>query len=184
MVYCGAMIRSLSFLPVLACLAWAADAPTVAQLYDSPIAGVEREVVSLAEAMPAAKYDFAPAAGEFKGVRSFAQQVKHLAAVNYMVAAAAQQVKPPVDTGGENGPASVASKEQIVQYLKASFAYCHKAALTLTAANQTELVDSPFGNGKTARGALLSIAVSHSFDHYGQMAVYARMNGVVPPASR
>ena len=134
--------------------------------------------------MPAEKYDFAPTAGEFQGVRTFAQQIKHLAAVNYMVAAAAQRVKPPVDTGGESGPASTKTKDQIVQFLKDSFAYCHKAAQTLTAQNQTELVPSPFGDGEMARGSLISIAVSHTLDHYGQMVVYARMNGIVPPASR
>lgn len=178
------MIRRIALLPIAACLAWAADAPTVARIYDSQVTTVEREVVSLAEAMPADKYAFAPTAGEFKGVRTFGQQVKHLAAVNYLVAAAAQQTKPPVDTGGENGPDSAKTKDQIVQFLKDSFAYCHKAAQTLTAENLTEQVPSPFGQGQTSRGSLVSVVAWHSFDHYGQMVVYARMNGVIPPASR
>jgi len=54
----------------------------------------------------------------------------------------------------------------------------------LTVANQLEQVPSPFGEGKTTRGYMVSVVVWHSFDHYGQMVVYARMNGVVPPASR
>jgi hypothetical protein len=49
----------------------------------------EKLVVSAAEAMPADKYDFAPTDGEFKGVRTFGQMVKHLSATNHMLAAAA-----------------------------------------------------------------------------------------------
>jgi uncharacterized damage-inducible protein DinB len=178
------MIRKLAVLPMIACMAFAAEAPTVSRIFDGQLSNTEKEVVSLAEAMPPEHYDFAPTAGEFKGVRTFGQQAKHLAAVNYLVSAAALKEKPPVDTGGENGPESAKSKEQIVQFLKDSFAYSHKAAQALTTENQTELVKSPFGQGEMARGALVSIALWHTFDHYGQMVVYARMNGVVPPASK
>jgi uncharacterized damage-inducible protein DinB len=162
----------------------AADAPTIAQLYDGPITSVEKELVPLVEAMPADKFDFAPTSGAFKGVRSFADQAKHIAAVNYMVAAAAMGEKPPVDTGGESGPATAKTKDQVLKFLRDSFAYAHKAALSLTAARQIELVKSPFGNSQVTRGYLLSLVVSHTFDHYGQMVVYARMNNIIPPASR
>jgi hypothetical protein len=163
----------------------AADAPTLAQIYDRNLAGVEGELVPLAEAMPADRYNFAPAAGEFKGVRTFRQQVKHIAAVNYMIAAALLAQKPPVDLGaGENGPDSITGKEQAVAFLKDSFAYLHRAMLTLTAANQTGMIQSPFGNIRSPRVAIALTAAAHCFDHYGQMVVYARMNGVVPPASR
>jgi uncharacterized damage-inducible protein DinB len=162
----------------------AADAPTIAQMYDAQIAGAERDIVPLAEAMPAEKYAFAPTSGEFQGVRTFGQQVKHLAAVVYMVAAAAQKEKPPVDVNSERGPDSLITRDQIVPYLKGAFAYAHKAALALNEKNQLELVKSPFGDGETTRGSAVAIASWHSFDHYGQMVVYARMNGVVPPASR
>jgi uncharacterized damage-inducible protein DinB len=168
----------------LALTASAADAPTVAQVYDSQVTTVERDVVPLAEAMPADKYNFAPTSGEFKGVRTFAQQVKHLAAVIYMVAAAAQKEKPPVDIGSESGPDSVASKEQIVAFLKGAFTYAHKAALALNEKNQLELVKSPFGDNQVTRASVVAIVGWHSMDHYGQMVVYARMNGIVPPASR
>ena len=158
--------------------------PTVAQLFEGPIRGAEREVIPLVEAMPAEKMNFAPTQGEFKGVRTFAQQAKHLAAVVYIVAAAAKAEKVPVDTGGEDGPANVKSKDEIVKFLKDAFAYARAAAQTLTAENLTQMVPSPFGQGQTARGAAIQIAAWHSFDHYGQMVVYARMNGIVPPASR
>jgi hypothetical protein len=163
----------------------AADAPTIAQIYDRNLAGVEGELVPLAEAMPADRYNFAPTAGVFKDVRTFRQQVKHIAAVNYMIAAALLEQKPPVDLGaGENGPDSITSKEQTVGFLKDSFAYLHKATLTLTTANQSGMIQSPFGKSQSPRIAIALSAAGHCFDHYGQMVVYARMNGVVPPASR
>ena len=188
-------MKGISVTSIAACLclaasqfgaagALAAEPPTIAKVYDSQLTAIESEFVPLADAMPVDKYDFAPSGGEFKGVRTFAQQVKHVASVIYMVAAAAQQEKPPVELGGENGPDAVASKEQIMKFLKGSFAYAHKAMGALTTTNQLDLVKSPFGNGEMSRAGAASIAVWHSFDHYGQMVVYARMNGIVPPASR
>lgn len=161
----------------------AADPPTVAQLYDSQLRIPENEVVSLAEAMPAAKYSFAPTAGQFTGVRTFLEQVKHVATVNYMACSTVLEQKPPVEAGkSENGSDTIKTKDQAVQYLKDSYAYCHKAAASLTAANQLDMV--PSGQRKTMRGAAAAMPVWHSFDHYGQMVEYARMNGIVPPASR
>ncbi len=168
---------------LLAAAAYAADTP-LAQSFDKSLSGAEREFVSLAEAMPGEAYNFAPTNGKFDGVRSFAQQVKHVAAVNYMVAGAILNEKPPVDHGGEAGPESVASKEQIVAFLKDSFAYLHKAMASLTARNLTEPIQSPFGKNQVPRAAMALEAATHCFDHYGQMVVYARMNGVVPPASQ
>jgi uncharacterized damage-inducible protein DinB len=163
----------------------AADPPTVAKLYDAPIASIEHDLVPLVEAMPADKFSFAPTNGEFKGVRTFAEQVKHVAKDIYVVSAAALGEKPPVDIGSSlNGPESVKSKEQIVQSLKGAFAYGHKAAQSLTAASQLELVKSPWGEGQIPRGFLISVIASHANDHYGQLVVYARMNGIVPPSSR
>ena len=61
---------------------------TVSQVLDRGVAGVEQEFVPAADAMPEDKYPFAPTSGEFKGVRTFGQQVKHVAAVNYIFGAA------------------------------------------------------------------------------------------------
>ena len=116
-------------------------------------------------------------------MRTFAQQAKHLSAVIYLVSAAALEQKPPVDTGGESGPDSVKTKEQIVQFMKDAFAYAHKAAQSLTAKNQLDLVPSAFGSGKAPRAGMVGMIAWHTFDHYGQMVVYLRMNGIVPPAS-
>ncbi len=166
-----------------AVLAPAADM-TVARMYDSQLKGIESEVVPLVKAMPADKFSFAPTNGEFKGVRTFAQQSKHLAAVIYMVAAATLQEKPPVDLGGENGPENVQTKEQIVSFVQGAFDYAHKAMNGLTAENGLQMVKSPFGGPDMARAGAANIAIWHTMDHYGQMVVYARMSGVVPPASR
>jgi len=160
-------------------------AMTVARLYDSQLKTTESEVVSLAEAMPADKFGFRPTNGTFDKVRTFAEQCKHIAAVNYLVSAAVLGEKPPVDLGkGENGPDSVQGKDAVVKFLKDSFAYSHKAMLSLTDKNQLDMIAGPFGNEKSARAGLANVAVWHPFDHYGQMVVYGRMNGVVPPASR
>ena len=64
------------------------DHPTVAKALDRGVSDVEGEFVSTADAMPEDKYAYAPTAGEYKGVRTFALQVKHVAAVNYMIGAA------------------------------------------------------------------------------------------------
>ena len=158
--------------------------PTVSQVLNSSVTNVENEFVPAADAMPQDKYSFAPTTGEFKGVRTFAQQVKHVAAVNYILAAAILEEKSPVDTGGENGPEPVTSKADIIKYLKDSFAYLHKAALSVNDKNLVAPVKNPFGEGTVTRLALAPGAVGHCFDHYGQMVEYLRLNGIVPPASR
>jgi uncharacterized damage-inducible protein DinB len=174
----------LAFCSLCGALA-AKDAPkTVTSILDAGAKGVEGEFVPAAEAMPEDKYGFAPTSGEFKGVRTFAQQVKHVAAVNYILAAAIIEQKPPVELGGENGPDNIKSKAEIVKFLKDSYAYAHKAVATITAENATGEVKSPFGSGKSTRMGLAILITAHSFDHYGQMVEYLRMNGIVPPASR
>jgi len=161
-----------------------AEHRTVAQVLDRSISGVENEFVPAAEAMPEDKYSFAPTNGEFKGVRTFAQQVKHVAAVNYLVGAAILEEKPPVELGSENGPDSVKTKADIVKFLKDSFAYIHKAVGTINDGNLLSPIKSPFGEGTTTRLGMANLIFGHCFDHYGQVVEYLRMNGVVPPASR
>src|SRR5450755_3211226 len=91
---------------------------SVSQVLDRTVLNMEHEFIPAAEAMPEDKFGFAPTNGEFKGVRTFAQQIKHVAAVNYELGAALLEQKPPVDIGDESGPASVTSKADIVKYLK------------------------------------------------------------------
>jgi hypothetical protein len=161
-----------------------AEHQSIAQVMDRGVSGVEKEFVSAAEAMPEDKYSFAPTNGEFKGVRTFAQQAKHVAAVNYLVGAAILGEKPPVEPGGESGPDSVKTKTEIVKFLKDSFAYVHKAVGSINEGNLLSPIKSPFGEGMVTRLGMGTLIVGHCFDHYGQMVEYLRMNGIVPPASR
>ena len=161
-----------------------AEARSIAQVLEHSVAGVESEFVPAAEAMPEDNYSFVPTSGEFKGARTFAQQVKHVAAVNYLVGAAILEQKPPVALGGENGPDSVKTKAEIVKFLKESFAYAHKAVGTINDGNLLKPIKSPFGEGTTTRLGMATLIVGHCFDHYGQMVEYLRMNSIIPPASR
>lgn len=157
----------------------------MAQVFNNALRNVESEFVSAADAMPEEKYGFAPTDGEFKGVRTFSQQVKHVATASYMIFSAIAGEKPPVDIGtSENGPAAMTSKADIMNYLKDSFAYGHKVLSTVTPENATGSIPSPFGPGKTTRLSMAVVSIAHPFDHYGQMVEYLRMNGIIPPASR
>jgi len=157
---------------------------TVTEVLDRTVSNMEHEFVPAAEAMPEDKFGFAPSNGEFKGVRTFAQQIKHVAAVNYELGAAILEEKPPMDIGDEAGPASITTKAEILKYLKDSFVYAHKAVQTINDKNLVETVKSPFGEGKVTRLGLATSVAWHGFDHYGQMVEYLRMNGIIPPASR
>ena len=163
--------------------AFGADA--VGQVFDQQVTSVEREVLALVQAMPADKFDFAPTNGTFTGVRTFALQARHDATMIWRIAAAvAGEKNPPVDTGaGDNGPDSLKTKDQIVDYFKNAIAYAHKSMSSITQQNMLDQVPSPFGFGMTTRLSAAAFLGLHSYDHYGQMVVYARMNGVVPPAS-
>jgi uncharacterized damage-inducible protein DinB len=170
--------------------AWAQTMPkadekrTIQQVLERSLTNAEKEFVSAAEAMPEDKYDFVPTSGEFKGVRTFAQQVKHVAASNYEFAAVILQEKPPADTGDEAGPASVKTKAECVKYLKDSFEYVHKAIAAINEQNMVESLKSPWGQSTVTRLGIATLTVAHCFDHYGQMVIYLRMNGIIPPASR
>ncbi len=159
--------------------------PTFASVLNGQLSGVEGELVPAAEAMAADKYSFAPTQGKFKGVRNFGAQLKHIATVNYIIGGAILGSKPPLDLGaGEDGPANFQSKDEIVKYLKDSFAYLHKAYDSITEANVLSPITAPWGKEKTTPLAMAVVGVSHPFDHYGQIVEYLRMNSIIPPASR
>src|SRR5438309_9617559 len=147
---------------------------------------VEKEILSAVDAMPADKFGFAPSDGEFKGVRTFGQMVKHFSATNHILAAAALGEEPPADAGDELGPENVRTKAEIINYLKGSFAYLDKAteAIGQKAVPVKSSPISPLKGAEVTRLALVVESLAHAFDHYGQMVEYLRMNGVVPPASR
>ena len=159
--------------------------PTIASAMDHEISTIEKEVVEAAEAMPEDKFNFSPEGinlqgSEYKGVRTFALQVKHIAASNYILWSSLTGDKFSQDYLGGNGPENLKTKADIIKFLKDSFALGHKAAATLTTEN---MLQTP-GHSKSTRLHLVAFAVAHAFDHYGQMVEYLRMNGIVPPASR
>jgi hypothetical protein len=155
----------------------------IANPYLRQLVLVEEDVVGLAEAMPADRYDFRPAAGTFDGVRTFGEQVRHIATMIYMTAAIVLEERSPYGPGpGDNGPANIQGKEASVTYLKASIAYARRAMSSLTLTNHLDPLKTYFG--PQPRIEVASGVVYHSYNHYGQMVVYARMNGVIPPATR
>lgn len=162
-------------------------APTVASILDRQISTVEKLIVDAAEAMPEEKFNFSPEGlnipgSEYKGVRTFAVEVKHIASSNYFIWSPITGDKLPSDLGDGNGPSSMKSKADIIKFLKESFALGHKAAAGLTAENAVQTVS--MGSRKTPRLHLAAFGVEHAYDHYGQMVEYLRMNGIIPPASR
>jgi uncharacterized damage-inducible protein DinB len=162
--------------------------PTIASTIDREISIVEKEIVDAAEAMPEDKFDFSPEklnipGSDYKGVRTFGEQLKHAAASNYLIWSPITGEKPPDTVNDGKGPDTMKAKADIIKYLKESFAFGHKAVATLNSANLVEPIKS--GSGRpTTRLFLATFAVAHSFEHYGQLIQYLRMNGIVPPASR
>lgn len=187
------LIRILVSLLVLTCnnlsQAQSADAAhrTNTQIVSFILDFQERRLLGVAEAMPAEKYSFAPTAGAFKGVRTFAEELKHIAADNFMLGAGILGQKPPMDVGsGESGSNEVHTKPEIIEYLKASFAYMLRAADSIDADNRPiETPDiSPWPEATATR---LGVAIEdcvHTWDHYGQLVEYLRMNNIIPPGSK
>ena len=163
----------------------AADDP-VTHTLDRQLSSTEKEFVSLVEAMPADKFNFAPKDGVFNGVRTFALEAKHAAFILDQISAALLGEKNPSPEGpGENGPANLTGKDEIVKYVKDAFAYAHRAVATVNGSNLTQQTVDPFdARTKRARFDSTNMMFWHTYDHYGQMVEYARMNNVVPPASR
>src|SRR5579864_4607145 len=154
---------------------------TATQVFDAWIADTEKQVVSAAAAMPDDKFSFAPTAGEFHGVRTFAGQIKHLAANNYLVGAKILGEPTPHGERTEEAPASVTTKTEVMEYLKGSFAYLHRAIATIGDQALTDPIPGTKGTWQRTRLGLAVDGVAHSYDHYGQMVEYLRMNGIVPP---
>src|SRR5215469_4907557 len=161
------------------------DADREKQAFRVFLKDIQQQIVTTAEAMPATKYEFVPAEGEFTGVRSFARQVRHLSATNHILAAAALGEPASTDID-ENGPETVRTKAELLDYLNSSFEHLNKALDAVgdpkVQVNASPI--SPLPATKTTRLALVAEALIHAFNHYGQMVEYLRMNGIVPPSSR
>src|SRR6266576_2602748 len=147
--------------------------PRFASAIDREISLVEKEVVEAGEAMPENKFDFSPEklnlpGGDYKGVRTFGEQLKHIAASNYLIWSPITGEKPPDTVNDGKGPDTMKAKADIIKYLKDSFAFGHKAVATLNESNLVQPITSGSGR-QTTRLFLATFAAAHCFDHYGQM---------------
>jgi len=153
---------------------------SVVEVFDRCVDGPERATLALAEKMPESHYNFAPTQGEFKDVRTFARLAKHIAVANYQMGAALLREKIPIDPGPhDNGPDSLRTKVDVVKFLRESFIYLHKGIATTNEHNLMEVLELPEG-GRVPRLSLVTAAISHPWDIYGQMIEYLRMNGIDP----
>lgn len=181
-VAAGALITRAAFRPAaMSAVASASGsqqspqpAPTIASVMDRDISAVEKQIVDASDAMLEDKFNFTPEAlnipgSNYKGVRSFAVLVKHIAASNWFIWSPLTGDKLPEGLKDDgNGPANLQTKADIIKFLKDSFALGHKAAATLTAEN---MLQSP-ANSKSTRLHLAEFGVAHAYDHYGQMVEY------------
>jgi hypothetical protein len=164
---------------------------TVASALVRGLQSQEYEVRSAAEAMPEEKYSYRPPEGKFQNekpefgpaeVRVFGEQVKHVACSNFAFAAELDGSKPP-EACDKGGPSSARSKKELLIYLRDSFAAVRKSLGAITAQNMFQPIEGPYAGPNTKLG-LATVVIWHNADHYGQMTMYLRLNGIVPPASR
>jgi hypothetical protein len=118
--------------------------PTIAVTMDTQLTSMEKQLVPAAEAMPADRYSFVPDGENFKGSRTFALEVRHVAAANFAVFSEILGQAPPPGVSfasATNGPDNLQTKEQIFEFLKGSFALGHKAIATITEQNALRMVN-------------------------------------------
>lgn len=151
----------------------------------------EYEVRSAAEAMPEEKWSYRPAPGMFKNekpsfgpseVRTFAEQVKHVACANFGFAAELNGTKPP-EACDKGGPSPAHTRAELLVYLRDSFTALKTSLAAITAKNMYDPIEGPYAGPNTRLG-LAEVCIWHAADHYGQMVLYLRLNGIVPPGSR
>jgi uncharacterized damage-inducible protein DinB len=178
----------IALLAVVPCLTLAASG--TAQERADPMAAtvapwftmIGQSFVGLADAMPAEKYGFKPTNGAFMDARTFGEQVKHVACGNFAFFNEIEKKEPPPGCAG-GGPSPAKTKAELVTYLRESFDYAQSVLQTMTPANALDPAGGPYG-GKSTRLGITTLALWHASDHYGQLVVYLRMNGIVPPSSR
>lgn len=172
-------------LVLLALLALSWSAPALAQTM--PAAGIRaaltkqidaeaNKLISLAEAIPAEKYDWRPA----EGVRSIGEVVAHVAGANYFFPTfVGTDIPEGIDARSFEQAGT--DKEQTVQRLKDSVVHMRKAIANVPDADLEKTVQM-FGSESTYQGSLL-LAAGHISEHLGQLIAYARMNDITPPWS-
>jgi uncharacterized damage-inducible protein DinB len=159
------------------------DVPkSIAESVSGTLQFAEGNFIGLAEAMPEDKYSYIPAVGNFEGVRSFGEQVKHVACAQFAFFNEFEGKKPPQDCEkGGHDPAK--TKAELIKYLKDSFDYSNRVLATLTANNALDRVEGRYAGPNTKLGISV-VAIWHMTDHYGQLVEYLRLNGIVPPMTQ
>ena len=155
---------------------------TIADSVADSLKYTQDQFYSVADAMPETKYDYIPSAGNFDGVRSFAEQVKHVACANYAFFNEIEGKTPPAHCE-KGGSAPAKTKAELLKYLKDSFDYGNKVLQTINATNALDRVEGPYAGPNTKLGLAVA-AVWHIADHYGQIVEYLRMTGIVPPPTQ
>jgi hypothetical protein len=142
--------------------------------------GNRNNIVRLAEKMPEENYGMRP--GAQQEVRTFGQQVSHVAFYNFLWCSQAKGEKNP-NPGNLD---KLTSKAEIIKVLNDAFTYCDGAYNALTDASGAEVIDITQENGRQTRNlrmGLLTLNYGHNNEIYGSMVVYLRMKNIVPPAS-
>jgi uncharacterized damage-inducible protein DinB len=147
-----------------------------------PLGWAEKGFLSVAEAMPETKYSYIPTGGNFEGVRSFGEQVKHVACAQFAFFNEIEGKTPP-EHCERGGPSKAKTKAELLKYLRDSFDYGDHVLATITAQNALDRVEGPYAGPNTRLGIAVT-AVWHITDHYGQLVIYLRLNGIVPPVTQ
>ena len=164
---------------------------TVASALLRQFEGEEYEFRSAAEALPPEKYSYRPKPGDFGGVypgygpkelRTFAEQVKHVACSNFAFSAELDGKEPPDDCD-KGGPSPAKTRQELVAYLRDSFKALKASLGAITQKNMFEPIEGPYAGPNTRLG-IATVSIWHVADHYGQLVIYLRLNGIVPPESR
>jgi uncharacterized damage-inducible protein DinB len=138
---------------------------------------IGRKIITMAEDFPEDKYDFKPNPLQ----RSFAEQLLHVSEGNYFFIDPVKGLKPPE---GELKRSDYKTKADVVAYVRKSFA---DGAALIQAKGDTglnELFVPPFSDRQSRIGEGAWTLIEHSGEHYGQLVVYYRAAGLVPPESR
>ena len=138
-------------------------------------------ILRTAEKMPEEDYGLRP--GPQMEVRTFGQQVGHVANYNYLWCSQSKGEKNP---NAGNDLTKLSTKAEFIKAVSDAFAYCDGAYAAVTDASGTEMIDITQENGRTTRNlrmALLILNYGHNNEIYGSMVSYLRMKSIVPPAS-
>jgi uncharacterized damage-inducible protein DinB len=154
----------------------AADSPSQAVLAQWNDIG--RKLIAMAEDFPEDKYDFKPTPAQ----RTFAEQLLHASGVNYFFTNPVRGEKPPAEENPNR--ADFKSKADIVAYVKKSFADGAAAIKAKGDKGMSDLVVDPYAHQYARVSDFAYGFIEHSGEHYGQLVVYYRISGLVPPESR